>query len=94
MVAAKLTYAVVPYNKITKIVYERASHRRYKSAIFGSPWLLFTKGKKHWMTIEFQDVPEYPQGFVYARLDKDNYRRILRALSAGTGIEIETLVEE
>ncbi len=46
------------------------------------------------MTIEFQDVPEYPQGFVYARLDKDNYRRILIALSAGTGIEIEEHVEE
>ena len=33
--AAKATYAIIPYNKITKIVYERTGHRRYKAALLG-----------------------------------------------------------
>ena len=90
----KATYAVVPYDKVTNVVYERSAHRRYKSAIFGSVWMLFTKGKKHWLTIEFQGVSDHPEGFVYARLDKENYRRILSAVSAATGLEVEQYVED
>jgi len=91
--AEKVTYASIPYTHITKIVYERSAHRRYKSGLFVTPWLLFSKGKKHWLTVEFKDVAQFPQGFVYVRLDKENYRRVLSALEAGTGLEIEEIIE-
>ena len=80
-------WAVIPYSQITNIVYERSSHRRYTAGVLVSPFLWFSKGKKHWLTIEFDDVADQPQGYVYARLDKKNYRRIMAALEAATGLE-------
>jgi hypothetical protein len=91
---AKELYAKVPYEAITKIVYEQAAHRRYTAGVLVSPFLFFTKAKKHWLTIEVQNVAEFPQGFLYARLDKDNYRQVLSALRAGTGLTIEEHIEE
>jgi hypothetical protein len=90
----KATYAKIPYANLTKIVYEQSAHRRYGAGVLVSPLLFFTKGKKHWLTIEFREVSDLPQGFVYARLDKDNYRQILSALRAGTGINVEEHIED
>jgi hypothetical protein len=90
---AKEVFARIPYAAITKIVYERSAHRRYGAGVLVSPLLFFTKGKKHWLTVEFQNVAELPQGFVYARLDKDNFRQILSALRAGTGVTVEEHIE-
>ena len=92
--ASKAMYLEVPYGSITKVVYERSAHRRYKAGLLISPWLLLTKGKKHWLTVEFKDVPKYPAGYASAQLDKDNYRRILTALSAATGLEVEEMIED
>lgn len=90
---AKATYAIIPYSQITKIVYERSAHRRYATGLLVSPFLWFSKGKKHWLTIEFTDVANLPEGYVYVRLDKKNYRRILSALGAATGLEVEQIIE-
>ena len=87
-------WAVIPYSKITNIVYERSSHRRYGAGVLVSPLLWLTKGKKHWLTLEFDDVADQPQGYIYARLDKKNYRRIVTALEAATGLETEEILEE
>ena len=92
--AEKMTYAVIPYDAITKIVYENSKHRRIGAGLLINPFLLFSRGKKHWLTIEFKDVADLPQGYVYMRLDKKNQRQILSALGAGTGIEIEKIFEE
>ena len=45
------------------------------------------KGKKHWFTIEFEGVADHPENYHYLRLDKGNYRRILQAVEAATGLE-------
>ena len=92
--AEKATFAVIPYDAITKIVYERSAHRRYGAGLLINPFLLFSKGKKHWLTIEFTDVTDLPQGYVYMRLNKDNQRQIRSALGSGTGIEIEQIIED
>ena len=92
--AEKATYAVIPYDAITKIVYEKSKHRRYGAGMLINPFLLFSKGKKHWLTIEFTGVADLPQGYVYLRLDKKNQRQILSALGAGTGIVIEQIIED
>ena len=92
--ADKKVYALIPYDKVKKIVYERSSHRRYKAGLLVSPWLLFSKGKKHWLTIEFEEVADQPLDYVYIRLHKGNYRRVLSALSSGVGLEIEEIIED
>ena len=92
--ANKEVYALIPYDKVKKIVYERSAHRRYKAGLLVTPWLLFSKGKKHWLTIEFKDVANLPLGYVYVRLHKGNYRRVLSALSSGVGLEIEEIIED
>ena len=92
--AEKELFATIPYDAVTKIVYERSAHRRYKAGLLVSPWLLFSKGKKHWLTIEATGVESLPQGYVYAQLEKDNYRQILSALRSGLGMEIEEIIED
>ena len=38
--------------------------------VFVAPFLLFSRGKKHWLTIEFKDVADLPQA---GRDDPLNY---------------------
>ena len=85
--ASKATYAEVSFADVTSIVYERAKSPRIKTAIFLSPLALFSPGKKHWLTIEYEG------GYAYMRLDKNNERQIRAALSAA-GFEMETLIED
>jgi hypothetical protein len=90
----KATYAVIPYDAVTKVIYELSQHRRYGAGLLVNPFLLLSRGKKHWLTVEFQGVESMPQGYIYTRLDKNNYRRILSALRAGLGIEIEEIIQD
>ena len=85
--ASKATYAEVSFADVTRIVYERAKSPRIKTAIFLSPLALFSPGKKHWLTIEYEG------GYAYIRLDKNNERQIRAALSVA-GFEVETLIED
>jgi hypothetical protein len=90
----KHVYARIPYDKVTELAYEKSKHRRWTTGILLSPLALFTKGKKHWLTIAFEGVEELPQNFVYLRLDKKNFRQILSALEAQTGLEPSVSIEE
>ena len=85
--AEKATYAVVPFADVTSVLYERAKSPRLKSAIFLSPLALFSPGKKHWLTIEWDG------GYAYMRLDKKNQRQLRAALGAA-GFEVETVIED
>ena len=85
--ASEATYATVPFADVTSIAYERAKSPRVKSAIFLSLLALFSPGKKHWLTIEWEG------GYAYMRLDKKNQRQLRTALGAA-GFEVETLVED
>ncbi len=90
---AKATYAVIPYENITGITYEKSAHSRIAMGILLSPIAFFMKGKKHWLTITFTGVEAVPAGYVYIRLDKKNFQQVLAAVEAQTGIEIERLEE-
>ena len=92
--AEKELYARIPYANVTKVVYELSQHRRYGAGLLVNPFLLFSRGKKHWLTVEVEGVDSIPEGYVYSRLDKDNYRRILSALRAGLDIEVEEIIED
>jgi hypothetical protein len=43
----------VPFDQIKEMTYEKSAHPRAKSAIFLSPFALFSKGKKHWLTVTY-----------------------------------------
>jgi len=85
--AEKATYANVSFDDVTTIRYERAKSPRVKTAIFISPLALFSSGKKHWLTIEWDG------GFAYMQLDK-NIERQVRAALGSAGLEVETLIED
>ena len=90
----KATYAVVPYDAITSITYEKSAHSRIAMGILLSPIAFFMKGKKHWLTIQFEGVDSLPAGYVYARLDKKTFQQVLAAIEAQLDIEIERIVEQ
>ena len=85
--ASEATYAKVSFADVQGIQYERAKSPRVKTAIFLSPLALFSSGKKHWLTVEWDG------GYAYMRLDKKNQRQIRAALRAA-GFEIETILDD
>jgi hypothetical protein len=54
----------------------------------------FMKEKKHWLTVQAPGVPGLPAGYVYVRMDKGNFQRILAAVEAQTGVKVERLEEQ
>ena len=84
-------YATIPYSAITGLTYERSTHARAKTAILISPMALFSKGKKHWLTIEYKVGDK--GDFVLLRLDKKEYQRLLATIEAQTGIDVERIID-
>ncbi len=80
-------YFSLPTASVTDLFYSRVSGRRIKSAIFISPILFLSKGRKHYVTISFYG-PE-TSGALELKLDKKNYLGILRSLEQVTGIAMQ-----
>ncbi len=86
-------YFSIPSDAVTEIFYSRASGRRMKTAIIGGiiffPIALtgFMKGKKHYMTLSFDDGGDIV-GAVEFKLDKKNYRGILRSIEQVSHTEL------
>jgi hypothetical protein len=86
-------YFTIPSDAVTEVFYSRASGRRMKTAIIGGviffPILLtgFMKGKKHYMTLSFDDGGDII-GAVEFKLDKKNYRGILRSIEQVSHTEL------
>ncbi len=94
------TFATIPYDAVTSVTYSYSKHPRWKTAtallvplsVFAVPFF-FLKGRKHWLSIVFEGVPDHPEGFLYLRLDKNNYLQIIAAIEGQTGIQVEWLGE-
>ncbi len=81
-------YFSIPSKTVTDLFYSRVSGRRIKTAIFlTGPLGLFLKGKKHYMTLSFNDGGDII-GAVEFKLDKKNYRGVLRAIEQVAGVEL------
>lgn len=78
----------VPSKSLTEIFYSRVSGRRIKTAIVVSPLLLLTKGRKHYLTMSFNDGGS-AVGAVEFQLDKSNYRGVLRSLEEVSGVAMK-----
>ena len=93
-----VTYARIPYEAISSASYSFSKHPRWKTgvalfiplSIFAIPFF-FLKGKKHWLSLTFEGVPDHPEGFIVLRLDKNNYLPILAAVEGQTGIHVDRL---
>jgi len=86
-------YFAIPSDAVTEIFYSRISGRRMKTAIIGGIVFLplaftgFMKGKKHYMTLSFDDGSDIV-GAVEFKLDKKNYRGILRAVEQVSDVDL------
>lgn len=77
----------VPWTGIKSIEYGQTASRRVTSAILLSPLALFSKSRKHFVSIEWVDEQGSPQSAAL-RADKNNFRAILSALRTKSGIEV------
>jgi len=76
-----------PYGDLKGAEYSYAKNPRWKTAIFVSPLFLFTSGKKHWFLVQGEG------DYALLHLDKSNYRLILGAFEARTGLKVETVAD-
>lgn len=81
-------YFSIPTQAISEVFYSRVSGRRIKTAIFVALPLLFSKGKKHYMTLSFNDGGSIV-GAVEFRLHKSNYRGVLHAMEQVSGVPLK-----
>lgn len=83
----------IPYGSITSLLYERTATPRYSAAILVSPLFLFSKSKKHFLTIQYKNVEGEGQ-FALIRFDKNNWQTAVAAVEAQTGIKVERVEEK
>ena len=82
----------IPYESIQEVVYERSEHARIKTAIYLSPLALFSKGKKHWLSMAW--IEEGKRKSLVLKLDKNNYEQIISSVETKTGREIQRITGE
>lgn len=83
----------IPYDKITSIEYGQKAGRRVGVALTVTIWALFSKKRKHFVTIGFTD-PEGKQQGVVLELAKGTVRKTLTVLEARSGKQVEYESEE
>lgn len=83
----------IPYDRINALEYGQKAGRRLGLAIAISPIALFSKKRRHFLTINFKDAENNQQAAVF-ELGKDVVRVTLASLEARTGSKIEYQDEE
>ncbi len=83
----------VPYSQITGLEYGQKAGRRVGVAIAISPIALFSKKRKHYLTINYNDAAGKQQAAVF-EIGKDIIRTTLTIMETRSGKEIEYQDEE
>lgn len=78
----------IPYEQVDSIEYGQKAGRRVGVAIAITPFALFSKKRKHFLTISWKDENDKQQAAVL-ELGKDIVRTELATLEARTGRKIE-----
>jgi hypothetical protein len=93
---ADRSIAEVPYGSIDKLSYDYSKHHRIKqgavvmfASLGAGGVVMLTKSKDHWFTIDYHDG-DVPKSVVL-KLDKKEYKEVLRTAEDQTGKEIEFL---
>lgn len=83
----------IVYARVTSLEYGQKAGRRVALALVLSPWVLFSKKRKHYLTIGFSGESDKPQGVVL-ELGKDITRGMLTTFEIRTGKKIEYETED
>jgi hypothetical protein len=83
----------IPYDRINSLEYGQKAGRRVGVAIAVTPLALFSKKRKHYLTVGFTDENEKQQAAVF-ELGKNIVRVTLATLEARSGRKIEYQDEE
>ena len=82
----------IAFADITAATYSKSKHARWKESLalglaiglFALP-VMFTKSKKHWLTIQTSKKKDY----MMLRLDKKNYHLVITALESNADISVD-----
>lgn len=77
----------VKYESIKGLLYEYTAKPRYAASLVVPP-LLFTKSKKHYLTVSYFDTAGTPRYAIF-HLDKSNFQEALAKAESETGRKIE-----
>jgi hypothetical protein len=83
----------IPYEGITSIEYGQKAGRRLGVALTITVWALFSKKRKHFLTVGFKDTADKPQGVVI-ELPKGTPKSIITTLEVRSGRRCEYESEE
>ncbi|MGH9670876.1 MAG: hypothetical protein ACRD3A_12300 [Terriglobales bacterium] len=83
----------IPYDRVNSLEYGQKAGRRVGAAVLVSPYLLFSKKRKHFITINYLDDDDKQQAVVL-ELGKNIVRVTLASLEARTGRKVEYQDEE
>ncbi|HYD16574.1 MAG TPA: hypothetical protein VEB03_01075 [Candidatus Nanoarchaeia archaeon] len=78
----------IPYDRVDSLEYGQKAGRRVGVAIMVSPIALFSKKRKHFLTISWKDDNDKQQAAVF-EIGKEIIRTELAALEARTGRKVE-----
>jgi len=78
----------IPYERVNFLEYGQKAGRRLGLALALSPWMLLSKKRKHYLTINFLDEHGKQQAVVF-ELGKNIVRTTLASLEARTGQRID-----
>ena len=83
----------IPYDKITSLEYGQKAGRRLGVALVVTVWALFSKKRKHFVTIGFTDENNKPQGIVL-EIPKGYTKTTLTILEVRSGRKVDYESEE
>ncbi|MBN8732798.1 MAG: hypothetical protein J0L64_19835 [Acidobacteria bacterium] len=83
----------VPYDGVTSIEYGQKAGRRLGVAIAITVWALFSKKRKHFLTVGYKDEKDVAQGIVL-ELPKGRPKSIITVIEARSGLKCEYESEE
>ncbi len=83
----------IPYDGITSVEYGQKAGRRVGVAMVITVWALFSKKRKHFLTVGYKDANGVDQGVVL-ELPKGTPKSIITVLEARSGVKCEYESEE
>jgi hypothetical protein len=78
----------IPYKSITSLEYGQKAGRRLGVALVITVWALFSKKRKHFLTIGYNDETGRPQGVVL-EIGKKHVKKTLVIVEVRSGQEVE-----
>lgn len=78
----------IPYDQVDDLEYGQKAGRRLGLALTISPWLLFSKKRKHFLTVGWKDGQDKQHAAVF-QLGKSIIRTTIATLEARTGKKVD-----